>query len=290
MTEASNAITVTNLSKQFRSAFGGREVQALSDVSLNVQKADIFGLLGPNGAGKTTMVKILLGALHASGGGARINGFDVGDWRAREKAGFLPENHRFPPYLTGMQMLTTYGGLAGLPRSEIRAKADKLLELVRMEKWGSTKIKKYSKGMMQRLGLAQALLNDPEIIFLDEPTDGVDPIGRHEIRNILIDLKKQGKTIFLNSHLLAEVESICDRVAILDKGKLVKSGPIAGLIGAKPGYKVETNNLNHDTTEKIKKNFEQAEIDGSTITVTLDRPDQINSLIDLLRGDNVEDE
>ncbi|MCP4704507.1 MAG: ABC transporter ATP-binding protein, partial [candidate division Zixibacteria bacterium] len=191
-------ININNISKTFRRGFSGNDIKALSEVSLNILSGDIFGLLGPNGAGKTTLVKILLGALTPSSGSASINNFDVSDYRARNQIGFLPENHRFPEYQTGKQMLSFYGGLTGLSSSEIMNRSTEVLKLVDMEKWGDTQIKKYSKGMMQRLGLAQALLNDPEIIFLDEPTDGVDPIGRREIRDILKSLKDRGKTIFLN--------------------------------------------------------------------------------------------
>jgi len=160
--------------------------------------------------------------------------------------------------------------------------------LVDMAAWGNTKIRKYSKGMMQRLGLAQALLTDPEVIFLDEPTDGVDPIGRHEIRKILLDLKTQGKTIFLNSHLLSEVESICDRVAILDRGRLIKVGPVKGLIDVRPTFQVETAQLLGDTTAAVTTAFPQAVITERTISVAFDDPVQINGLIDLLRQKGVD--
>ncbi len=288
MSDDSTAIKISDLSKRYKGGFGKPGVPALSGVNLQVKHGEIFGLLGPNGAGKTTLIKILLGALRPTSGTASINGYDISNRCSRREAGFLPENHRFPPYLTGMQMLLTFGGMSGLSRSEIRSKADALLEMVRMSKWRNTKIKKYSKGMMQRLGMAQAMLNDPETVFLDEPTDGVDPVGRHEIRTILLDLKKLGKTIFLNSHLLAEVEAICDRVAILDKGKLIRTGPVAGLIGGKPAYRVETVALDSEITSRVKENYSQATIEGNTITITFDEPCHINDLIDLLRQNRVE--
>jgi ABC-2 type transport system ATP-binding protein len=261
MTDAAIAIRVEHLSKTFGGGLRGKnDVQALADVSLEVTQGEIFGLLGPNGAGKTTFVKILLGALHPSTGSASINGHGCGNWRARQKAGFLPENHRFPSYLTGQQFLNIYGGLAGMPRSAIRTRANELLELVEMTRWRKTKIRKYSKGMMQRLGVAQALLNDPDLVFLDEPTDGVDPVGRREIREILKKLKDQGKTIFLNSHLLAEVEAICDRVAILDKGKLIKVGPVGALIETKPYYWIETSHLPEHIAGMVTSGFDQRHI------------------------------
>lgn len=287
MTTDIPAIRIENISKTFKSGFSRSGINALLDVRLDVARGEIFGLLGPNGAGKTTLIKILMGALKPSSGTAFINEHDIKDWRARQRIGFLPENHRFPPYQTGLQMLFHFGGLTGLSHAEINSGTDRLLHLVGMHDWGHTKIKKYSKGMMQRLGLAQALINDPEIVFLDEPTDGVDPIGRHDIRNILINLKSRGKTIFLNSHLLAEVESVCDRVAILDKGKLLKIGPVSGLIQARPVYHVATGELTLDISEKIKSEFPSAKIVGNNITLELDDASQINNLIDLLRDNAV---
>jgi ABC-2 type transport system ATP-binding protein len=285
---AEAAIRADGLSKTFGGGWRGREVRALDNVSLEVHPGEMFGLLGPNGAGKTTFVKILLGALHPSSGGAYI--FDVGcnNWASRKKAAFLPENHRFPAYLTGLEMLCYFGGLAGFSRSEVKAKAGQLLQVVDMASWGNTKIRKYSKGMMQRLGLAQALLTDPQVIFLDEPTDGVDPIGRHEIRQILLKLKAEGKTIFLNSHLLSEVESICDRVAILDKGRLIKVGPVVGLIDVRPTFRIETAQSVTMVAEAIISTHPQAVITDRSITLALDDAVQINRVIDLLRQNQID--
>ena len=288
MNTSVTAIMTSSLSKRFGGGLKGREVKALIDVSLEVYPGEIFGLLGPNGAGKTTMVKILLGSLRPTSGSASINGHDCLKWEARRRVGFLPENHRFPPYQTGLQMLYHFGGMAGMGRDEIKSRADDLLKLVDMSRWGKTRIKKYSKGMMQRLGLAQAMLSDPDLIFLDEPTDGVDPIGRREIRDVLLSLKKQGKTIFLNSHLLAEVEAVCDRVAILDKGKLIKVGPVSGLIGGRPSYKIETRHLSPEVADRVSHLFPESQVIGPLIAVTFDDNLKINALIDLLRSSGVE--
>jgi len=287
MIDDSKAIEITNLSKIFKGGARG-EVRALDDVSFDVHTGEIFGLLGPNGAGKTTMVKLLLGSLYPTSGTASINGHDISTEAARHKIGFLPENHQFPSYLTGRQMLLYFGGMAGLPQAELKTKIDFLLKMVGMFDWRNSKLKKYSKGMMQRLGLAQALINDPEIIVLDEPTDGVDPIGRREIRDILLNLKRQGKTIFLNSHLLSEVESVCDRVGILNKGKLIKTGPIGELITAKPAYRVETAGLTENIIGKIKESFPGANIEDNIISITLDDSKQINNLVDLLRQSEID--
>jgi ABC-2 type transport system ATP-binding protein len=288
MNDTDTAITATGLSKQYTAGFRRPPVLALTDLTLDVNRNEIFGLLGPNGAGKTTLIKILLGSLHPTSGTAAVNGFGGADWRSRLSTGYLPENHRFPPYLTGRQMFFCFGGMTGLSPRDIREKADTLFDLVGLSQWQNTKIRKYSKGMMQRLGLAQALLNDPQLIFLDEPTDGVDPVGRHEIRTILLNLKKAGKTIFLNSHLLAEVEAVCDRVAILNKGKLIKVGPVSGLLDVKPAYRVETAGLEQTVTAEILAFLPTAKIEGMVITVMLETPRQINDVIDLLRRRGVE--
>lgn len=288
MTENNTAIAINEMTKIFRSGLGGVTLTALDKVTFDVRRGEIFGLLGPNGAGKTTLIKILLGSLKTTGGGASIFGENIAAWRSREKVGYLPENHRFPQYMTGYQTLRCFGGMAGLSGSDIKAKADPLLDLVGMKQWRDTKIRKYSKGMMQRLGLAQAMLNDPELIFLDEPTDGVDPIGRREIRDILKNLKKQGKTVFLNSHLLAEVETTCDRVAILDKGRLLKVGPVTGLTEMKPSFKIETVVLHDEARKLISEKYNWAQIDGNSIAIAFHAEKDVNGLIDLLRQNNVE--
>jgi len=288
MIDAQPAIKVEQLSKRYSGGMRSQGVLALSELSLEVKQGEIFGLLGPNGAGKTTLIKILLGSLRPTSGRARINDHSVTDYHARTKAGYLPENHRFPLYLTGAQLLRCYGGMAGLSKKDIRSREDALLDLVGMKRWRKTKIKKYSKGMMQRLGLAQALLTDPDLIFLDEPTDGVDPIGRHEIRTILLNLKNQNKTIFLNSHLLAEVEAVCDRVAVLDKGKLLKVGPAKNLIDTRSSYVIEVADMRTEMPARILNQFPQAIIKDNKITIAVNEPRSINEIIDYLRRDNVD--
>ena len=200
------AIQTRDLSKTYRDGwFGRRRVQALAGVSLSVNRGEIFGLLGPNGAGKTTLIKILLGIVHKSSGEAEMLGRPAGHRVTRRKIGYLPEHHRIPHHLNGNTALEYYGGLSNLSVREVRSRRPKLLEMVGLGRWGKTLVRKYSKGMLQRLGLAQAMLHDPELLVLDEPTDGVDPVGRAEIREVLARLKSEGKTIFLNSHLLQEV-------------------------------------------------------------------------------------
>jgi len=228
------------LSKTFRlGLIRTSHVEALKAVDLSVNRGEIFGLLGPNGAGKTTFVKILLSITHPTSGDAQVFGQNLGALPIREKSGYLPENHRYPPFLTGLQTLLLFGSLHGLKGSSLTQKARSLLQQVGLKDWMNVKIKRYSKGMLQRLGMAQALLNNPELLFLDEPTDGVDPVGRKEIRDVLKDLRSQGATIFLNSHLLSEVELICDRVAILDKGQVLRVGTISDITAPQLEYEIQ---------------------------------------------------
>jgi ABC-2 type transport system ATP-binding protein len=208
-------------------------IKALKGVSLRAEKGQIFGLLGQNGAGKTTLVKILLGITKSSSGEALLLDQPAGLAPVRRDVGYLPEDHHFPDYHTGASLLHYYGALLGVSRADLKKRVHAVLERVGIAGRMHYKIRTYSKGMKQRLGIAQAIFHDPQVIFLDEPTDGVDPLGRREIRGILLKLKEEGKTIFLNSHLLSEVELLCDRVAILQSGQVVREGDIASLTRAK---------------------------------------------------------
>jgi len=216
------AIQTEGLTKTYKAKEG--VVEALKPLDVTIEQGEVFGLLGPNGAGKTTMVKLLLGIVSPSQGRATIMGAPIASIEAKKTLGYLPENHRFPLHLTGRQMLEFYGNLAGMSGKTLNMRIDYLTELVRMNEWLKLRLRQYSKGMLQRVGLAQALLNEPKLLFLDEPTDGIDPVGRKEIRDVLMHVKEQGTTIFVNSHLLSEVELISDRVAILNKGSVVKMG------------------------------------------------------------------
>jgi ABC-2 type transport system ATP-binding protein len=223
-----SVIDVQDLRKTYRDGFiRRRQVEALKGVSFRVERGTIFGLLGPNGAGKTTLIKVLLGIVRKTGGTATLLGQQAGDRQGRRSVGYLPENHRIPRHHTANSALEYYGSLSGLSGDEIRRRRPELLELVGLGEWGKSPVKKFSKGMLQRLGLAQALMHDPDLLMLDEPTDGVDPVGRSEMRATLQNLKSQGKTIFINSHLLQEIELVCDRVAILVNGQLRREGLVA---------------------------------------------------------------
>jgi len=221
------AIQVNALNKTYSEGLiFKKKFKALTDVSFDVNRGEIFGLLGPNGAGKTTFIKILLGIIRKSSGNATMLGQVAGSRAGRRLVGYLPEHLRIPAHLNGYTALECYGSLSNVPKSVIRKKRDGLLDLVGLTGREKDRCKKYSKGMLQRLGLAQALLHDPKLLVLDEPTDGLDPQARAEMRQIIRRLKDSGVTIFLNSHILQEVEMICDRVAILNRGLLEYCGAV----------------------------------------------------------------
>lgn len=225
------AINVEQLSKTYSEGLVFRKNHpALRNVTLQVRAGEVFGLLGPNGAGKTTLIKVLLGILHPNRGQASVLKMPAGSKAARRKIGYLPENLVFPRHHTGRSALYFYGRLSEMSDSEIAKRENELFELVDLKGRQHEAVRRYSKGMRQRLGLAQAMLHDPDLLILDEPTDGLDPMGRSQIRDVLDQLKKRGKTVFLNSHILQEVELICDRVAIMAKGELRGIGTIDELI------------------------------------------------------------
>jgi len=283
-----NIIEIENLSKTFTTTFGKKTVKALTDVNLSVEQGSIFGLLGQNGAGKTTLIKVLLGIVYPSAGTCKMFGEDFSRLHLKKKIGFLPENHKFPNYMTGKEVLTFFGKLSGLENPHLSKRIEEMLELVEMTKWSGGKIKTYSKGMMQRLGLAQAMLNNPDLLFLDEPTDGVDPIGRKEIRNVLLSLKEAGKTIFLNSHLLSEVELITDRVAILHKGKIIREGNVHDLTNKKEGYRIVVDTeLETSLDESIKMKYELQKVSSLTYLLRVDEQRPVNDFVDHLRGKGI---
>jgi ABC-2 type transport system ATP-binding protein len=259
-------------------------IEALKGVTLNVHKGEIYGLLGQNGAGKTTLIKVLLGITSATDGEAFLLDQPAGTVWVRKKVGYLPEDHRFPDYHTGYSLLDFYGALLGVPRRERRRRIPEVLGTVGLKGRMHYKIRTYSKGMKQRVGIAQALMHDPDLIFLDEPTDGVDPLGRREIRTIMQRLKGEGKTIFLNSHLLGEVELICDRVGILQKGNMIREGDIPTLtrqrglfiLGLAPGQDFPQ--------EEVQKQGYAVRRLGDLWEVALTDGQSIDPVVDLLRA------
>jgi ABC-2 type transport system ATP-binding protein len=244
------AIETRELSKTYvEGVIRRRQLSALKGVSLRVERGEIFGLLGGNGAGKTTFIKTLLGIVRKTSGQASLLGFPAGDRRGRRLVGYLPENLRVPRHLTGHTALEYYGNLSNVPTAVIRQRRGPLFEKVGLADRAKDPVRTYSKGMLQRLGLAQAMLHDPELFILDEPTDGLDPLARSQVRGYLIELKRQGKTIFLNSHILQEVELVCDRVAILDKGVLRRVAHVAEITSGRSGVAAAGNGQPHEALE-----------------------------------------
>ncbi len=225
------AIETRGLKKTFAGHLSIGKIRALDGVDLEVPKSAIYGFLGPNGAGKTTMLKILTGLLKPDEGSAAILGRAVGDRNIRASIGYLPETPYFYEYLTGKELLHFFGRLFGISSVRLRKLVPEFLHLVGLDEKGDLQLRKYSKGMLQRVGLAQALLNDPELVILDEPMTGLDPMGRREIRDVILSLREQGKTVFFSSHILADAEMICDRVAILVNGRIKKQGRLDQLLG-----------------------------------------------------------
>ncbi len=268
--------------KQLVKRYGA--ITALRGVSLRVEPGEIFGLLGQNGAGKTTLIKILLGITRATDGAAQLLDEPVGVASARRRIGYLPEDHRFPDYHTAYSLLDFYGALLEVPRSQRRQRIPQTLEMVGLKGRMHYKIRTYSKGMKQRLGIAQAMFHDPDVIFLDEPTDGVDPVGRREIRALMQHLKKQGKTLFLNSHLLGEVELICDRVAILQAGELIREGDIATLTQQQGFFVVGLAAGQEFPQEEAARLGYQVSRSGLFWEVGLTDGQSIDPVVDLLRG------
>lgn len=278
------ALTTDSLAKRFGS--GPTSVPALQGVNISVKRGEIYSLLGPNGAGKTTFIKCLLGIVFPTGGSGYILGMPLGSILAKEKIGYLPENHRYPLHLTGEQVLSYFGKLSAVEPSLLRSRIDETLGLVGMSEWRTMKVRKYSKGMMQRLGLAQALINDPDLIILDEPTDGVDPVGRKEIRDVLTHLKDRGKTVFLNSHLLSEVERISDRVAIMRQGEVITEGSVDVLTSSKNQYDIRVEGSSILSAKSILQNAFQSETDGM-IHAEFMSTEELNAAIDKLRSNRI---
>lgn len=255
---AAPAIETRELRKEY-----GRRV-ALHGLTLSVGRGEVFGFLGPNGAGKTTCVKVLTGLVRATSGEARVLGRPVGDPEARRRLGYLPENFRFHDWLTGHGLLDFHGRLAGISEEERRARIPAVLERVGLAGRGGDKIRGYSKGMTQRVGLAQAIVHRPDVVLLDEPTSALDPIGRREVRDLIRTLKAEGTTVFLNSHLLSEVEMVCDRVAIVDRGRVVWSGTLLGAVSGIAELRVTLDRVDAGARQILARHGDVVSIDGPT--------------------------
>ena len=277
-------IQAIGLRKVYSSRFGSKRVEALAGIDLDVRPGEVFGLLGPNGAGKTTTVKILLGLTRPTAGEARLEGIPSADPESRRHVGYLPEGHRFPGYLTAAQTLSIFGRMSGLDARTVKSRIPGLLERVRLSDWADVRVRKFSKGMTQRLGLAAALVHEPRILLLDEPTDGVDPVGRREIRDLLREEARRGATILLNSHLLSEIERTCDRVAVLRQGRVAAQGTIEDLTAQTSRYKMVVSAPDDGLIAALRETGAGIErVNGHLIISTRDL-EHVNALVDRVRS------
>ena len=278
------AIEARGLRKVYRSGLKGRGVIALNGIDLHVEPGEVFGLLGPNGAGKTTTVKILLGLTHATAGDASIFGIPVGDPASRRRVGYLPEGHRFPGYLTARETLAIFGKMSGVAKADSRRRIPELLARVRLSEWSDVRVKKFSKGMTQRLGLAAALIHEPDVLLLDEPTDGVDPVGRREIRDLLTEEAGKGRAILVNSHLLSEVERICGRVAVLRAGSVAAQGRIEDLTAATSRYKLVASGVDEALLSDLRGTGASIDRVNGHFDLTARDLEHLNALVDRIRA------
>ena len=246
------AVEIRNLVKEFRPAGRKEPLRAVDDVSLSIGAGEVYGLIGPNGSGKSTTMKALLGLVQPDSGSCRIFGNDSLQVDSRQQVGFLPENPYFYKHLSGAETLRFYGKLCGLRGAALEGRVKELLELVDLTEAGNRRLGGYSKGMLQRIGLAQALVQEPRLVILDEPTAGVDPIGSRQIRDLIFDLKKRGITVFLCSHLLEQVQEVCDRVGIIHRGRMVKEGPLDELLAVGDQTEIILRDASPELLEKIR--------------------------------------
>ena len=255
---------------------------AVDDLSLHIGAGEVVGLLGPNGAGKTTTVKMLLGLVRPTSGSASLFGIPVSQPAARRRVGYLPEQFRFPPWLTGARLLDLHSRLVGLDAEERRQHAAEVLELVGLAGREREPIGSYSKGMQQRIGLAQALVGDPALVILDEPTSALDPIGRRDVREVVRTLRARGTSVVLNSHLLSEVEMVCDRVVIVDRGRVVRSGRIDELAGTAVELRVRLDRIDGQALDLLGGHGEVVGAEGEEALLLLDEPGGVADLAEEL--------
>jgi ABC-2 type transport system ATP-binding protein len=280
-------IEARGLRKVYRSRLGAKRIRALDGVDLAVAEGEVFGLLGPNGAGKTTAVKILFGLTHASEGTARLFGVPAAWPRSRRRVGYLPEGHRFPGYLTARDTLSIFGRMSGVDRATLNARIPGLLDRLGLAAWAKVRVKKFSKGMTQRLGLAAALIHEPDVLLLDEPTDGVDPVGRREIRDILREEASRGRTIFINSHLLSEIERTCDRVAVLREGRIAAQGTIEELTSSDPRFRLTASPIDDALIAALEAAGAGVQRVNGHLELTARDLVHVNELVDRVRARGV---
>jgi len=277
-----SALKINELHKSFKSEFLRKTSKVLDGISLQVESGEIYGYLGPNGAGKTTTIKCVLGLIFPDSGKIEILGHPYLSLKAKEKIGYLPENPYFYDYLTAREFLRFYSQLNHKSGKNPETKISALLQLVGLERSADLQLRKYSKGMLQRAGLAQAVLNDPELVLLDEPLGGLDPLGRKEIRDIIVRLKEEGKTVFLSSHILQDIEMVCDRVAMIAGGKIISQGRLHDLISQKVILTEIT--LSGITKDKLQKFGECLTAEGDRILVKVLKSSQVDLVLELAQS------
>jgi ABC-2 type transport system ATP-binding protein len=275
------AIVIEGLTKDFLVGFWRkRPVRALDNLDLSVEKGEVFGFLGPNGAGKTTTLKILMNLLHPTSGRAWILDEPVDSVSMHQRIGFLPENPYFYDYLTARELLAYVARLFGISRQVLDRKVSELLEMVGLGSSGDTQLRKFSKGMIQRIGIAQALVNDPEVVFLDEPMSGLDPLGRREVRQVVASLKSQGVTVFFSSHILPDVEALCDRVAIMNRGRLQAAGALNEILKMKiEGHEVILAGADRAVAAGLSRMCEQMTSLGDRLCLRAATSAQVESIV-----------
>ena len=280
------AIEILGLEKTYMVGFWRKRPKlALKPLHLTVEDGEVLGFLGPNGAGKTTTLKMLMGLVFPTAGEAKILGMDVNDPDVKAKIGFLPEQPYFYDYLTARELLAYYGRLSGVAGKEISRRADTMLARVGLQDSANVQLRKFSKGMLQRVGIAQAILHDPQVVFFDEPMSGLDPMGRREVRDLMAELKKEGKTVFFSTHILSDAEALCDRVAVIHQGELRGVGAVAELTSSVQG-KVELVWQGNSVPASIKTLNAECQITGDTVRAVI--PEQNQELaIDALRRDKL---
>lgn len=279
-------IEIENLTKDYEVGFWKKKkVRALDGLSLSVERGEIFGFLGGNGAGKTTTIKLLMRLMFPTAGSAKILGRDISDVKMHARIGYLPENPYFYDYLTARELLNYFAELFGIEKTERKRRVEDLLDKVGLEETSRGKqLRKFSKGMLQRVGLAQSLINEPEIVFLDEPMSGLDPVGRREIRELIADLREKGVTVFMSTHILSDIEALCDRVAILRKGKLAATGKLDELLtqsGETQSFEITLNGISPEALAPILQNLNPVSLvsTASGARIQIEEESQIESVL-----------
>lgn len=280
------AISATNITKEYRQGRLKKSIRAVDNLSIEVQEGEVFGFLGPNGAGKTTFIKVLLNIVYATKGNAKLLGIDINNPRARRSVGYLPENPYFNDRMNAFQLLEFYGAFYNMERHHMESRRDEVLKITGLADAAKRPLRGYSKGMLQRIGLCQAILPEPDIVFLDEPSTGLDPMGRRKIKDVILNLRKKGTTVFLNSHILSDVQDTCDRIGIVKDGRLVKVANVKELTVDQHTLKINIDNPSDEIVSLINDiAISCKRIDDKSIQLAIDSPeitpDIISKIVEL---------